>query len=135
MTTNEKAKQVERAVISDALKGKLNGMKDQANVALQGIACVTKSDIVNLILADHADALSLAEIDKLKASHLDQVKYAFWIAKRLKEAQAAGEQLTLQDLLATSQPVMMENPVKARRPRKKKDSSDQAADATPESAS
>ena len=126
------AKRVERAVIADALKDKLAGLTDQANAALQGIATVTKTDIVNLILAAHADDLSSAEVDQLKALHLDQVKYAFWVAKRLKEARAAGETLSLQDVLAMSQPVMGDAPVRApRRPRKKKEMLDQSVDAAP----
>jgi hypothetical protein len=124
-------KQVERAVISDALKTKLQAMTDQANAALQRIATVTKSDIVNLILGGHADELSSAEIDQLKALHLDQVKYAFWVAKRLKEARTAGESLSMQDVLAMSQPMMTEaTPRLPRRPRKKKEKPDQPSDST-----
>ena len=84
---------------------------------------------MNLILGAHADELSPVEIDQLKLSHLDQVKYAFWVAKKLKEARDAGESLSLQDVLAMSQPVMSEQaPPKIRRPRKKKDKSAASAD-------
>jgi hypothetical protein len=133
MTTDENVdvkttKQVERAVINDVLKNKLVQLTDQANVALQGIATLTKSDIVNLILSAHADELSSAEIDQLKALHLDQVKYAFWVAKKLKEARAAGETLSLQDILATSGSLMAEVQARVpRRPRKKKEQMDPLA--------
>jgi hypothetical protein len=122
-------KQVERTVINDTLKSKLVQLTDQANAALQGIATVTKSDIVNLILGAHADDLSSQEIDQLKALHLDQVKYAFWIAKKLRDARAAGETLSLQDILAASGPMMAEVPARApRRPRKKKEQADTPTD-------
>lgn len=132
MTTEENtkiAKQVERAVIDDKQKGKLAAMTDQANAILQGIATVTKSDIVNLILANHGETLNDAELEELKSSHLDQVKYAFWLAKRLKEAKALGQDLSLQDLLAQSHPVISQPPQKApRRPRKKKEGLESAAE-------
>lgn len=125
------AKQVERVVINDTLKNKLTKLMDQANSVLQGIATVTKSDIVNLILGGHADDLNPAEIDQLKASHLDEVKYAFWVAKRLKEARAAGETLSMQDVLTMSGPLMAETPVRLpKRPRKKKENADPSTDTT-----
>ena len=123
MTTDETVKttkQVERAVIDDKLKIKLATMTDQANAVLQGIATVTKSDIVNLILENHADTLGTTELEQLKALHLDQVKYAFWLTKRLKEAKASGQALSLQELLAQSQPAIATAiPKPPRRPRKK----------------
>jgi hypothetical protein len=128
VTTSEKfkaklAKPVERAVIDDKLKNKLEGLKEQANASLQGIATVTKSDIVNLILAAHPDELSLTEISQLKSLHLDQVKYALWIAKKLREARNAGEVLSLQDVLAMSQQVVCDEAraPRIKRARKKKD--------------
>ena len=136
MSTDEKpekktAKQIERAVIDDALKDKLARLVDQGNSALQGIATVTKSDIVNLVLEGHADELSGAEIERLKVTHLDQVKYAFWVANKLKTARAAGESLSLQDVLAMSSPAI-NGPARAPKlPRKKKDKSDHTTEPAP----
>jgi hypothetical protein len=121
---NKQSKQIERAVICDSLKEKLAAMRDQANTVLQGVATITKSDVVNLILEGHASQLSPTEIENLKERHLDQVKFAFWVAKRLKEAQAAGESLTIQDILAASHSVMATPTTRIRRPRKKKDAPD-----------
>lgn len=124
MDVDEKSKPtklVERAIIDEKHKVKLGALVDQANTTLQGIAIVTKSDIVNLILENHADTLGNTELEQLKALHLDQVKYAFWLAKRLKAAKASGQELSLQQLLAESQPVMTKSSPKiSRTPRKKK---------------
>lgn len=115
-------KQIERVTIEDRLKEKLTKLTEQANSSLQGIATVTKSDVANMLLEAHPDVLSHTEIEALKATHLDQVKFAYWVANRLKEARAAGETLTMQDVLAMSQPVMGSKPARTiRRPRKKKD--------------
>jgi hypothetical protein len=115
--TAKPQKQIERVTIEDHLKEKLIKLTEQANAVLNGITTVTKSDVANMILAAHADDLNPAEIETLKSTHLDQVKFAFWVANRLKEARATGEKLTMSELLASSQPVLE----RTRRPRKKKD--------------
>jgi len=128
LKTVKPAKQVERAVINDELKNKLVSMTAQANAALQGITIVTKSDIVNLVLGAHSDELSAAEIEALKAQHLDQVKFAFWVAKRVKEARDAGENLSMQDVLSMNHHFANDTkPVKRRARRKKDDKASEAA--------
>lgn len=96
-------KSIERVTISDALKEKLSSLSDQATKALNGMASITKSDIVNLLIEEQKEALSVLQIEKLKALHLDQVKYAYWIANQLKEARNNGESLTLEDLITKNQ--------------------------------
>ena len=96
-------KSIERVTISDALKEKLSSLSDQATKALNGMASITKSDIVNLLIEEQKDDLSNLQIEKLKARHLDQVKYAYWIANQLKEARNNGESLTLEDLMTKNQ--------------------------------
>ena len=125
-------KQIERVTVEDQHKEKLTKLTDEANAALQGIATVTKSDVANMILGNHPDALSSAEIETLKANHVDQVKFAFWVANRLKEARANGESLSLHDILELSQPVMSAPARTPKRPRKKRDKPDQTTDPAPE---
>lgn len=97
-------KPIERATISDSLKDKLAHLAAQATESLQGITSVTKSDIVNLLIEEHPAKLSVTQLNKLKATHIDEVKYAFWIAERLKVAREAGEKVTIQDLLSQNHP-------------------------------
>lgn len=99
----KKMKSVERVTVSDALKEKLSSLSDQATKALNRMASITKSDIVNLLIEEQKEALSVLQIEKLKARHLDQVKYAYWIANQLKEARNNGESLTLEDLITKNQ--------------------------------
>lgn len=112
-------KHIERVTIGDAFKDKLTRLKDQATEALRGISSITRSDIVNLMIDEHPDELSLAQIDKLKATHVDQVKYAFWIAQRLKAAHQSGEQVTIHELLAQEPFAEVKKPKGKRGPRKK----------------
>ena len=92
-------KTVDRVNISEALREKLGALTEQANAALQGIASVGKGDIVNMILGDHPDTLSVKEIENLRAAHVDQVKLALWLAGAVREAKRAGENVTLKELL------------------------------------
>jgi hypothetical protein len=93
------SKPIERVTVSEALKSKLQSLCDQANEALQGMATISKSDIMNLILDTHSCNLNKAEIDRLRNTHFDEVRFAQWMARRLKDARGAGEALTLMDLI------------------------------------
>lgn len=122
------SKPIERVTVAEALKDKLANLAAQATSALQGIASVTKSDIVNLLIEDHPDELSDAQIGRLKSTHIDQVKYAFWIAQRLKTARDAGEAITIQELLAQSQPLVnTSNASAGKRTRRKRKAKDETA--------
>jgi hypothetical protein len=121
-------------VIADLLKAKLQDLGSQANSILQGITTVTKSDVVNLILECHSGFLSASEIERLKALHLDQVKYAFWVANKLKAAKAAGQDVTLSEILESSQPLITgEGTAKRTRARRKKTVKDIATETPPNS--
>lgn len=94
------AKPIERVTILDCHREKLARLTEQANAAMGGIASISKSDIVNMILGDHPDALSYDEVERLRAAHVDQVKLALWLADAAREAKKAGESVSLVDLLA-----------------------------------
>jgi len=115
-------KPIERATINDSLKQKLIDLTEQANGALNGIATVTKSDVINMILEQHSDKLSDREIERLKASHIDQVKLALWLAGEVKNAKRAGEQVSLKELLERCDSIVAGK--KIRKPRKKKNGDD-----------
>lgn len=112
------AKVIERATIDESLKDKLMQHTNQANDALQGIASISKSDVVNLVLSGHSGSLSPQEIEKLRHDHVDEVKYAYWIASQLKLARDRGENLSIEALL--SQRNSDVEKVSATKPRKRR---------------
>lgn len=102
MSDNEKkntAKPIERVTISESLKSKLQALCDQANDSLQGMASVSKSDLVNLILDKHDASLSSVEIEALRNTHFDEVRFAQWMAGRLKAARNSGEAVSIMELI------------------------------------
>ena len=113
--------QNDRVILASSLKSKLDAWLSQANQALNGVSKVSKSDLVNLILNSHPEELNCEELDQLKAAHLDQVKLAYWVAHRLKEARDSGESLSLQEILAANPTIFVAAP-KPRKARKKRSS-------------
>jgi hypothetical protein len=91
-------KAIERVTIGASLKEKLAQLTAEANEVLGGVASVTKTDVVNVLLRGHDDALSTEEIKILKESHVDAVKVAEWVSESMKAAAKAGEPVSLQAL-------------------------------------
>lgn len=128
VSENKKAKKtykaLERVTIEDGLKDKLNSLTVAANESLQGIAEVSKSDVVNLILKLHEDQLSKIETDELKKTHFDVFKCLTWLQNQAKDAKDKGAQVSLKELFEKSSEFMVEEANgsigKVRKPRKNK---------------
>ena len=60
---------------------------------------ITRNEPVNFLLLHHAPALSEEETRLLGEAHHDEVRFAAWALKSIREARARGETLTLNDLL------------------------------------
>lgn len=99
-------KALERVTIEDDLKDKLNSLTVAANESLQGIAEVSKSDVVNLILKLHADALSKIETDELRKTHFDVFKCLAWLQTQAKDAKDKGADVSLKELFEKSNELM-----------------------------
>jgi hypothetical protein len=114
-------RQLERVSINDEHLEKLSALTDQANQALQGIANINKSDIVNLTLSHREATLSKSEIDELKSIHFDVFKYLSWLQGQAKSAKENGTDLTLKELFERSQAVIeVSGTVPTKRTRKRK---------------
>ena len=117
-------KALERVTIEDDLKDKLNSLTLAANESLQGIAEVSKSDVVNLILKLHADALSKTETDELRKTHFDVFKCLAWLQAQAKDAKDKGAEVSLKELFEKSNELIVNAPdtvvKKVRKARKNK---------------
>jgi hypothetical protein len=99
-------RQLERVSVTDENLRKLVGLTEQANAALLGVATITKSDIVNLTLGRREPALSKTEIEELKTTHFDVVKYLSWLQAQAKSAKENGTEFSLKELFERSQGIM-----------------------------
>ena len=123
-------KPLERVTIDDSLKEKLNNLTRLANESLQGIAEVSKSNVINLILQLHDDGLSKQECDELRKTHFDVFKCLTWLQSQARIAKEQGVEVSLNELLDKSREIMVSDavaPIKIRKPRSRKaKDSDQA---------
>lgn len=119
-TEKPKAKAIERITIENSLREKLMKLTDQANAALNPMAAVTKSDVINFILKSRPETLSPIELEELKTEHIDEVKLSQWITAKLKEAHASGEPVTLRELIEQNSDLFNCNQLKRRKMRKPK---------------
>ncbi len=111
-------KTLERVTIEDDLKDKLNSLTTAANLSLQGITEVSKSDVINLILKLHPDELSKVETDELRKTHFDVFKCLSWLQTQAKDAKNKGTEVSLKDLLEKSSEFMVdESNLKIKKPR------------------
>jgi hypothetical protein len=124
-------KAVERVTVLECHRNKLTNLTDQANAAMGGIASISKSDVANMILGDHADTLSREEIERLRTAHVDQVKLALWLADAAREAKKTGEPISLKELLERCESSLAPRKPRAA-PRTKKASPSVVDDAEPQ---
>ena len=129
--TKKVLKPIERVTILEGMKPKLQSLCDQANEALQGMASISKSDIVNLLLEAHSGTLTKVETESLRATHFDEVRFAQWMANRLKTARTSGESVSLMDLVERGKELVAGPREKTpRRPRKRKERTDETEEST-----
>jgi len=63
---------------------------------------LTKSDLVNFLIKSHSASLSERELEQLEREHFDEVRFAAWALRQIKEARAQGKELSLADVVNTA---------------------------------
>ena len=97
---------LERVTIEDTLKYKLTQLTQAANDSLQGMANITRSDVINLLLKLHDDGLSKAETEELRRIHFNVFKCLAWLQSQAKIAKEAGAEISLKELFEKSSDFM-----------------------------
>ena len=64
-------------------------------------ARVKKSDLAQWVIMSHPPTLSEAEIVAIEKLFFDEIKYAEWILKQVREKKARGETVNLSELIPT----------------------------------
>lgn len=118
------SKPLERVTIEEPQKEKLNLLTSLANESLNGMATISKSDLVNMILEQHSSELSKLEIDSLRKTHLDIFKHLSWLQAQAKLAKESGNEVSLAELMKkSSEFISCEQTAKVKKPRKLKNKS------------
>lgn len=92
-------KPIDRISLNDLNKKKLESWLDQIHHHLKGMVKITKTDLVNCLLADHPEELSESEIKSAAKFCFDEVRWLNSAMERLKAAKKVGQNLSMEDLL------------------------------------
>lgn len=106
---------------------------DEAAVHFQGAVRPTRNDLVNVILMSHAKTLSEEELKQVWERCFSPLKFMKAATRRLEEAVARGENVTLDSVMESLRAKCLPEPKKAGRPRgsKTKSSTSQEGAAEP----
>jgi hypothetical protein len=55
------------------------------------------------LVLSHSASLSEREIEQLEREHFDEVRFAAWALKQIKEAKAQGKDLSLSEIVKTKE--------------------------------
>lgn len=61
-----------------------------------------RGELLHWLILSHSDKLSEAEVGQIEQEFFDEIKFAQWAVKKLKEARAKGQNLELTELIAQS---------------------------------
>lgn len=88
----------DRVSLTPAALTRLSSWILEAEGRLKG-SRLTKSDLVNFFVMSHSASLSERELEQLERDHFDEVRFAVWALRQIKEARAQGKELSLADVV------------------------------------
>jgi hypothetical protein len=110
----------DRITLKGEVLERLNQWAGQLKDACKGTK-VKHGDIVEWLVMTHAPALSVKELNEFKDQYFDEVQFASWALKTLREAHSRGEKVSLTDIISASRPKPSEKRVAPRRTAKAQD--------------
>ena len=96
--TGPKARYIDRVSLRPEVLARVEHWISQVEDRCKAIR-ITRNELVNFILLHHAPGLSEEETQLLGEAHYDEVRFAAWALKSIREARSRGETLTLNDLM------------------------------------
>jgi len=98
-TTNKKSnkKSADRISITSENSSRIETWIDQLRHSVPGIS-VTKSDLVNWMFSIYPEQLSSKDVLSIRDLFFDEVAFAEWALRTVKEGKARGEVIKLSDL-------------------------------------
>lgn len=124
--TEVKSHHPDRVKINTDALARLNEWNKLIAQRIPGVK-LSRSDLVNFLILNHAVDLSPVEIKELEVKHYDEVKFAQWAVEELKASRERGEVTSLAEILATYRPSVP----KVKRPSRSKCKAKEQADPAP----
>lgn len=93
----------DRIVLDAAAVSFVRTVAAQVEEVFGGVIKLTTKEIANFILQSRTDALTANELKAIRDKYFDDVKALQWAMQKAKVAKAAGQQISLTDILAQIQ--------------------------------
>lgn len=94
-----KPRHPDRVTLSPESLNRVGGWLSDLEERLKGNR-VTRNDLVNFLILTHPPQLSEKETTELSEKYFDEVRFAEWALRQLKEAKASGNNITLAEIMA-----------------------------------
>lgn len=101
--TNKKTKnetQIDRVILGKTEAELLAKWVEDFNRKADGLIKVSRADVVNFLIANHATVLSNEETQTLAIRNFDEARWLAWSMLKMKEAKKKGSRLSFDELTA-----------------------------------
>lgn len=103
----------ERVSLDEITASKIDQWLDQVLVQVPGIK-IGRSELVRWLVNSHVEVLSKDELQQIRECYFDEMEFALWMVRQLRESRARGEKIALSDLMGDTRVSRL-----PRKPRKK----------------
>jgi hypothetical protein len=97
-TEQKFAPKQERVSLDETSAAKIDVFLDQVVQQVPGIK-IGRSEIVRWLVNRHPETLATEELQQIKEAYFDEMEFALWMVRQLKESRARGERVSLSDLI------------------------------------
>jgi len=102
-TTKQPLVPMDRIALQGEARDRVQRWAAELNTQIKGLR-LTKTDLVTYLILDHAETLSAEDVLKIRKSYFDEVRFATWLLKEVKEAQKRGESPSIEGLIGMEKP-------------------------------
>jgi len=96
--TKEQRGSLDRITLNSDTLQRVDRWLNQLTDHCKGIRA-SRTDIVRWLISSHSPELSLSELRAAKEAMFDDLEYALWLAKEIREARGRGEKVSILDLV------------------------------------
>ncbi len=102
-TTKKPMVPMDRISLQGEARERVQKWVEELNAQIKGLR-LTKTDLVTYLILDHAETLSSDDVQKIRKSYFDEVRFATWLLKEVKDAQKRGETPSIEGLIGREKP-------------------------------
>lgn len=89
---------IDRIILGKSEAQLLQSWVDEFNEKAEGLIKVSKADLVNCLIANHAAKLSNEEVHMIATRNFDEARWLGWAMHKLKDAKKNGDQISFDEL-------------------------------------